>query len=475
MPPKNQRQIYSDVISDKNIFADDLIYRPNDPWFGIQKNLEMLFISGLNPADLAIYQAAIQQNHWTKSYNFGSIKTASVLADDYSIKYDVVYIELNDPAENSAGHGPGLELDLSGIISNPYIDINGKTYNVVYPNTSENMIARLQAGVGYADQSSLPPWMTSNQPDPANANKFLTPLGYTKAAVIAYANPGKGKKIAYLLDQSGIDFNNIEFTVNRYQVDDYYTRYFDPAAKLYIGGQETTFDTAQRGVGTIVSTVNYAVSGVPFSEINGRPTDYIRSAGGIDGRKDFSIGQTLVFAQQENYTSMSTDSAWSNLTNAWIGDNITTTDIEGYPISGIDPATGLSYPGGSGSYDTYTLIPGFTEKINGASTINERGGVWQINIINNIVYLTFVKEIQLNDRIRVLNGKTYSGAILYYNPILTLGLTVPYYKIYDIASGAISNPTTFNNNTTKFFSNRDDYYQPDNYDKYLEFPQNGVF
>ena len=32
---------------------------------------------------------------------------------------------------------------------------------------SLDLIKRLEENVGYADQSSLPPWMTSNQPDPS--------------------------------------------------------------------------------------------------------------------------------------------------------------------------------------------------------------------------------------------------------------------------------------------------------------------
>ena len=66
--------------------------------------------------------------------------------------------------------------------------------------------------LAYQDQSSLPSWMTSNQPSSATG-KFNPPLGFTKAVVMAYTVPGAGKLIAYRLKNSGINFNNIKFTV----------------------------------------------------------------------------------------------------------------------------------------------------------------------------------------------------------------------------------------------------------------------
>jgi hypothetical protein len=465
MPPANQKAIYANAINDVNIFDPALIYRPTDPWYGIRKDLEMLFLPGLNPDTLDNYRTAITKNHWTKNYTFGDIKTAAVLdPETYERKYDVVYIELLDPEENVSGVGPALELDLSGVITNPYIDANGNSFDIVYPNTSDNMISRLANGVGYADQSSLPDWMTSNQPDTTNANKFLPPIGYTKAAVIAYTKPTAGETIAYRLRQqtSQYNFDNIEFTVDRYNIDDYYTQFFDSATKKFIGGVETTFDSTQKSVGDITATVNYVLN-VSFSEINGRPVSYINSNGGFDGVNDFRDGQTLVFGKQEKFPRVAPYDGWIDYTDAWIGDNVTTSTIEGYDQDQM------------GVYDAYTLIPGYLEKLGGGSTVNQRGGVWKINIVNSIVFLTFVKEININDRVRVLNGKTYSSAVVYYNPILAGGETVPSYSVYQVDPSRLSKPTTFNAGTTRFFSNRDQYYTPESQDKYLKFPQHGVF
>lgn len=462
MPAFDQRQLFNSVISNTEIFVPSLIYRPTDPWFGVQENIDMLFLPGLKPSDLNTYANAIIENHYTKTYSFGDIKTAVVLDENYQVKYEVIYIDVVDPELNSAGNGPSLEIDLTNTISNPYVDSTGNTFKIVYPNSSQNMIDRLAEGVGYYDQSSLPEWMTSNQLG-STATTFNTPLGYTRAVVLAYTVPGASNLIAYRLRNSGINFNNIEFTVDRYLLDDFYTTNFNTTTDTYNLGRETTFDALpNQNIGTLVATVNYGINGVPFDQINGRSVEYINDNGGLDGVKNFQVGDTLVFVQQENFLNGGPYDGWVQYTDGFIGDNILTGPVEGYDSEG---------------YDSYTVIPGYLEKAQGTSNINQRGGVWKINIVNNIVNLVFVQEIQPSQRIRVLFGGTYAGAILYYNQTLSIGQTVPFYSVYKLQYSTIasSSRTTFNGDSTKFFSNRDTYYAPGTEDKYVKFPQDGVF
>ena len=604
MPAFDQRQIYNSIVSNTEIFNPNLIYRPNDPWFGVNKQIRMLFLTGLNAQDVLAYEQAIALNHWTKNYNFDSIKTAVVLDEFYNIKYELVYIDVIDPEENSAGLGAPISVDLSTQISNPYI-ANGITYpKVIYPNNSDNMITRLAQGVGYYDQSTLPSWMTSNQPDPAIPGKFSAPLGFTKAIVLAYTIPGASKLIAYRLRNSGINFNNVEFSVDRYQVDNYYTSNFNVSSGTFNLGKETTFDALPKNnVGALVAEVNYAVN-IPFAEINGRPVSYINAAGGLDGITTFANGDTLIFAKQEQFVNAGPYDGWVDYTDAWIGDNVLTPGVEGY--GGTN--------GFNGVYDTYNVIPGYLQSIqstytftgnstittyqlsqtvsdvvaakvyvndvlqtvgsyilepsqlifndpppnlivtSGVATItvyngsneqsftsnggissftlsssltgvtsvyvnqalqdpstytvsgtgpltitfntapqpnytsippaikivnplsqNERGGVWKINIVNGVVNLTPLMSVPVNSRVQITNGKSYAGSILLYNSTLIPGLTVPYYSTTLTASQAITNPTTFNKGSTKFFSNRDQYYAPGTQDKYLKFPHYGVF
>jgi hypothetical protein len=524
MPTFDQRQIYTSVVTNKNYFTNetdyDLIYRPDDPWFGINKNLEMLFLPGLKSKVMAEFTAAMQKNHYTKTYTFGDIKTAVVLDDKYVPKYEVVYLEVLDPEENLQGQGPGLEIDL--FVKNPYVDSNGVTHTVVYPNTTKDMIARLIAGVNYEDQNSLPEWMTSNQPDPTSPNKFKTPLGFTKGIVIAHTKPGKSNLIAYRLRNSGINFNRIEFKSDRYIVDDFYSTNFDPATDTYKTSTETTFDSLpNKNIGSIDYTVDYGVT-VPFSEINGRPLEYIQANGGIDGLDNFFSGQRLVFIQQEKFNNAGTYDGWVDYTELYGGDDITTSTVEGYGavpfdqykivpgflehaqsktvISASDVVPGITYTIegiGTTNFATLGAKPNINGVINAGDRFvatsagnadsgngivsyykveNQRGGIWEIQIVNDVVNLFFVQTVELNRHIRILSGKTYTSAIVFYSLNLKPGQNVPFYEVYRYqAANTIATRTTFNKGGTRFFNFRDKYYEPNTQDKYVKFPQYGVF
>lgn len=456
MPSFDQRQLFESVINNTDIFVPELIYRPTDPWFGVSDKIEMLFLPGLTPATLNDYAEAMAHNHFTKSYQFDGISTAVVLDDNYNVKYEVVYINIIDPELNSDGKGAPQSINLTNVIANPYIDENGNTYKIVYPNDSENMKKRLVDNIGYYDQSSLPKWMTSNQPDPSLPNKFKPPIGFVRAVVLAYTVPGASKLIAYRLNNSGINFNNIQFTVDRYLLDNFYSSNFNISRNAYELGRETTFDALPNlNVGDIVATVNYAVR-VPFSQINGRLVDYINDNGGIDGTITYKDGETLIFMVQEGFQNPGPYNGWARYSDAFIGDDTATEIIEGYDVI---------------SFDSYSIVPGFLEKAQGTSPVNDRGSVWEIKIVNNVVTLLPIQEIEVNQRVRVLNGSTYSGSIMYYNQMLSPGQTVPFYSVVKLQSNAVTVRTTFNGDSTRFFNYRDEHYTPNENDQYVKFPQ----
>ena len=66
----------------------------------------------------------------------------------------------------------------------------------VYSNSFANMRNELELGVGYEFKGALPDWMQSVQPE---TNK---PLGFVRALVLAYANPGQGDKLLYRYQSS---------------------------------------------------------------------------------------------------------------------------------------------------------------------------------------------------------------------------------------------------------------------------------
>ena len=47
MPSVDQRQTFVDIMSRQDIFPAELVYRSQDPWFGLAKDIRMLFLPGL--------------------------------------------------------------------------------------------------------------------------------------------------------------------------------------------------------------------------------------------------------------------------------------------------------------------------------------------------------------------------------------------------------------------------------------------
>ena len=99
-----QRKYYKDFVSNPEVFTPNKIYRPGDPTFGIQKNLDMLVYAGVEASSTDKFIAAAAKGHKRKKYILGDIKSAvakeSATSDTI---YEVVYIEVKDPANSTTG------------------------------------------------------------------------------------------------------------------------------------------------------------------------------------------------------------------------------------------------------------------------------------------------------------------------------------------------------------------------------------
>jgi len=202
-PDKAQRNIYELAVTNPATIPESAIYRPTDKWFGRNTDRTMLFLPGLNPKTIKNYSDATQLNHYWKSLQFGNIKTARATDENINTVYEVIYIEILEDNVNSQGFGPNLSITWP---------TNQENISQVYPNTFDNMAQRILNDIGYLDKGVLPKWMTSRQTDG-------TVLGFTRALVLAYLKPGQSEEIAFRLSRSDIDFNLIDFTVDRYLWD----------------------------------------------------------------------------------------------------------------------------------------------------------------------------------------------------------------------------------------------------------------
>lgn len=475
LPSPEQRSQFLSIVNDTSVFPIDKIYRIDDPYFGVSKELKTLFLPGLAPSTLADYVDVASTNHFTKRITFGEVKTARALDENFNVKYEVVYIEIDDENTNAQGLGPENILNLSGLLDNPYYDSEGNSYTTAYPNAFTNMNSVMVNGIGYVNKGALPDWMTSNQ---ENGRQ----LGFVRAVVLAYTKPGESKLIAYRLKQTEFNFNTIDFTVDRYQLDNKYSENFDITANAFITASETTFDRYPSLSTTItdVGTVDFAVT-TPFDEINNRYLSEIRAEGGLDGALNIRDGMTIVFATQEFRSSQGDigdrNQGWANVKVLWdneswaFNEDTTDNDYQLPPPLTNTVNTDLT-PGQQ--WDSADYIPGFVENNLNPSVANQRIGVWTINIDpSGLVSLGFTQSINYYNKLYVRNGFTYGGTNIYYDPIVKAGNTVPNYSI--IPQEIKTTYTTFDGNGTRFFNYRDEYTLPGSGDKYIKFTKLGVF
>lgn len=228
MPPVDDRELINSLLQNSDIFRPDLIYRPQDPNFGVARNVVYTHAYGLTAATIDDYYSALYENHYWKNLILGEFKIAQARDDNGNVMYEVVYSEVVDNLVNNDGVSVGKQVTL------PYPV--GST-DVVYPNSLVDMRTQVIDTVGQIS-NQLPRWMLSKQENGQT-------LGFTPAWVIAYTNPGQAKRVAYYIENEfGNRLNLVDFEVDRYELDRLLTHNWDSITKEWIPNppELTTFD-----------------------------------------------------------------------------------------------------------------------------------------------------------------------------------------------------------------------------------------
>jgi hypothetical protein len=216
MPPQQDRDILASLLQDPTIFPPDLIYRSDDPNFGVARRVIYNHAYGLVAATLDDYVASLDLNHYWKNLVLGEIKTAQALDDAGNVIYEVVYSAIQDNLVNNDGES----VDKQVVLAFPINEDDSTQIDSVYPNSLINMRDQVIDTVGQVSRV-LPRWMLSRQ-----ANGAV--LGFTPAWVIAYVKPGQGGQIAYNIQTQFADqLNLIDFKVDRYELDNFLTKNWD--------------------------------------------------------------------------------------------------------------------------------------------------------------------------------------------------------------------------------------------------------
>ena len=229
--PKAKRQYYYNFTTDNTVFPERYLYRPNDPSFGTQNEIKMLLQHGIETLRIEQYVPFLVKNFSRKTFKFGEVKLATASNSNNEVIYEIVYVELLDEFEKGK-ISVGDEINITNAnkrittdtkkfkVSTNIITIDQLIEKFLYPNSVTNMQQRLREIIPSGDstlininEDFLPQWMSSTQETTGTA------LGYTKAVPICYTKPGFGAEILENIQDSGFDFKNIEFEVDRLTID----------------------------------------------------------------------------------------------------------------------------------------------------------------------------------------------------------------------------------------------------------------
>ena len=325
MPPANDRALVTNFLQNVNIFTPSLLYRSDDPNFGLQREVVYYHAYGLNAASIDTYVGALQLNHYWKNLVLGEIKTAQA-ADPITgeVIYEVVYSEIIDDLVNNDGVSANKEVVLAYPIEQPI------STSVVYPNPLEQMRNQVIDVVGQESQL-LPLWMQSQQ-----ANGQV--LGFTPAWVIAYTVPGAAGQIKYNIEnQFGTQLNQVDFTADRYELDGSLTVNWDANDQSWIPSppESTTFDINYHyntsisapgngyAVGNQIKILGSSLAGVsPRNDLLLTVTTVDTTGAILD---IFYDGTANLFAAGSSYTSL----AGINVTGTGTGANWNITVVPG--------------------------------------------------------------------------------------------------------------------------------------------------
>ena len=442
MPPYPDRALINSLIQNSDIFPPDTIFRYQDPNFGLATSVIYNHCFGLTSSTSELYVSSLLENHYWKNLILGEIKTAQALDPiTGNVVYEVVYSAIQDNLVNNSG------ISVSKQVTLPYpINANDSTeIATVYPNSLDNMRNQIIDVVGQIS-NLLPLWMLSKQTD----GKVL---GFTPAWVIAYCNPGTSGQVAYnVRTQFGQQLNQVDFEVDRYELDRLLSIHWDPIADSAHGawvppGAETTFDLV----------LHYVITSI------------------VDGGTGYNIGDKILV--------LGSDTGGTDVLN----DTVIT-------VQDTNPATGAI------TIVNYTGASPFLEQYNSASmtTLVIGTGMRNLNIDVGLSYVAGEPVII------AYNGANYMiGNVTVYSPITgnmyvnvtsfagagtynTWSINLTFDNItginivgtgtgaeFDFAIGS-GNPTTFDDTSMRFEAPVDIYTNTDAFDKYLVFPRRNI-
>jgi hypothetical protein len=185
----DKRKEYTSFVTDTDTFIPGLIYRADDPNFGVQTDIRMALVYGIQQLTVAEYSLALAQNFSQRRFRLSGPQVAVATDADDNILYEAVYLDVIDDQAGAA----------------PTVSVSGQT---VYPATIDNMRARLSQYAPTRDPEFTPRFLYVNG----------TPH-YKPVVILCYATPGHGGRIARNIIKTGFAFGSLDFDIDRIVVE----------------------------------------------------------------------------------------------------------------------------------------------------------------------------------------------------------------------------------------------------------------
>ena len=193
----DQRSQFYDFINDRKIFVPELIYRPFDPHFGIQREMRLYIHYGVEKLLLSQFPPIFNQNFYKRRFLLGQVKSA-VAKINNKIVYEIVYIDIVDYNINQ---------------NQVSIPRKVQAFTDYFPSSISNMRIQLES-YGKFTTDLNPKFMNTFQVGAVNE------LGFIGHVPLCYTLPGKSTVILRKISQSDIQFNLIDFHIDRMFITD---------------------------------------------------------------------------------------------------------------------------------------------------------------------------------------------------------------------------------------------------------------
>jgi hypothetical protein len=194
----DQRSKFYNFIDDKKIFLPELIYRPFDPHFGIQREMLLYIHYGIENVSLSQFANTFNQNFYKRRFLLGQVKSAVAKVNNTAV-YEIVYVDVLDYNLNQ----DNVSIPKSVLIAP----------GSHYPSSITNMRIQLESNASFTGELN-PKFMNTFQVGAVNE------LGFIGQVPLCYTLPGKSSVILGKISQSNVQFNLIDFHIDRMFITD---------------------------------------------------------------------------------------------------------------------------------------------------------------------------------------------------------------------------------------------------------------